>query len=93
VVYFCSGGFADRHTSNVVVDRGQRRKRKSFFAWEFGWTMDKKNPVWFWFNDTGLFVPLLICRDNFGAARIIWFSRRLLLFYLPFTLCFVIQTQ
>ena len=61
----------------------------SFFAWEFGWDHGQENPVWFWFKNTGLFVPLLV-------AAILWrgkdylVSRRLLLFYLPFTLCFVV---
>ena len=45
--------------------------------------------VWFWFKNTGLFIPLLI-------VALVWkrgdrlVSRRLLLFYLPFTLCFLI---
>jgi hypothetical protein len=61
----------------------------SFFAWEFGWDHGQENPVWFWFKNTGLFIPLLI-------AAILWrgkdylVPRRLLIFYLPFTLCFII---
>lgn len=64
----------------------------SFFAWEFGWDHHGENPVWFWFKNTGLFVPLLV-------TAILWRSkeylipRRLLLFYLPFTLCFVIPNM
>lgn len=48
--------------------------------------------VWFWLKNTGLFIPLLL-------AAILWrgkdylVSRRLLLFYLPFTLCFVIPNM
>jgi hypothetical protein len=69
--------------------RGSAVHAASFFAWEFGWDHGKENPVWFWFKNTGLFAPLLI-------AAILWrgrdylVSRRLLLFYLPFTLCFVV---
>lgn len=45
--------------------------------------------AWFWFKNTGLFIPLLI-------AALLWkredylVSRQLLLFFLPFTLCFVV---
>jgi hypothetical protein len=64
----------------------------SFFAWEFGWDHGKDNPVWFWFKNTGIFVPLLV-------VAILWRSkeylvpRRLLLFYLPFTLCFIVPNM
>jgi hypothetical protein len=72
--------------------RGSAVNASSFFAWEFGWDHHEDNPVWFWFKNTGLFVPLLI-------AAILWrgkdylISRRLLLFYLPFTLCFIIPNM
>lgn len=45
--------------------------------------------AWFWLKNTGLFIPLLI-------AALLWkredylVSRRLLFFFLPFTLCFII---
>ena len=45
--------------------------------------------AWFWFKNTGLFIPLLV-------AALLWkdedylISRKVLLFYLPFTLCFII---
>ena len=61
----------------------------SFVDWQFGWDHGKENVVWFWFKNTGLFFPLII-------AAILWrgkgylISRRILLFYLPFTLCFII---
>jgi len=89
VVYFCSGGFADRHTSNVVVDRGQRRKRKKLFCVGIRlgpWTRKSGLVL---VHDTGLFVPLLICAILWRGKDYL-VSRRLLLFYLPFTLCFVI---
>ena len=63
-----------------------------FFAWEFGWDHKQENPVWFWFKNTGLFVPLLV-------TAILWrgrdylVSRPLLLFYLPFTLCFIVPNM
>jgi hypothetical protein len=51
----------------------------------------KRTPyvAWFWLKNTGLFIPLLI-------AALLWkpkdylVPRKLLLFYLPFTLCFFI---
>ena len=69
--------------------RGSAVHATSFFTWEFGWDHGQENPAWFWFKNTGLFVPLLV-------AAILWrgkhylVSRRLLLFYLPFTLCFIV---
>lgn len=72
--------------------RGSAVNAASFFAWEFGWDHHDDNPVWFWFKNTGLFVPLLV-------AAILWrgkeylIPRRLLLFYLPFTLCFIIPNM
>ncbi len=61
----------------------------SFFAWEIGWDRGKENPLWFWFKNTGLFIPLLLIAILMrGKTYLI--SKRLLLFYLPFTLCFVV---
>lgn len=65
-----------------------------FFGWNFGWDKGKENFFFFWFKNTGLLIPLII-------AALLWqesrpdgqrhlVSRRLLLFYLPFTLCFII---
>jgi hypothetical protein len=61
----------------------------SFFAWELGWDHGQDNPIAFWFRNTGFFIPLIF------AAVLMRFDgylvpRRLLLFYLPFTLCFII---
>jgi hypothetical protein len=61
----------------------------TFFAWELGWDHGKDNPVWFWFKNTGFFIPLIL------VAVLVKFDgylvrKRLLFFYLPFTLCFII---
>jgi hypothetical protein len=60
-----------------------------FFEWQLGWDRGKENPVWFWLKNTGLFIPLtvvaLLWREK---QRLV--SRGLLLFFLPFTLCFII---
>ena len=64
-------------------------KAASFFSWEFGWDRNHENAVLFWFKNTGLFIPLILVATLWkGKARLV--SKRLLLFYLPFTLCFVI---
>ncbi len=70
-------------TIHSAVDAG------SFFAWEVGWDHGQENPIWFWFKNTGIFIPLIIAailskRDGYLVPK------RLLLFYLPFTLCFII---
>ncbi|HYH85588.1 MAG TPA: hypothetical protein VEX60_08895 [Pyrinomonadaceae bacterium] len=58
-----------------------------FFGWEFGWDHGTENVAWFWIKNTGVFIPLLV-------AALVWrgllVTRRLLFFYLPFTLCFVV---
>jgi hypothetical protein len=61
----------------------------SFFAWEVGWDHGKENPIWFWLKNTGLFIPLIFTAVLMkGDGYLV--RRRLLLFYLPFTLCFII---
>ena len=70
-------------TSHSAVDAG------SFFAWELGWDHGKDNPIWFWFKNTGIFIPLiLVAVLTRGDGYLV--RKRLLLFYLPFTLCFII---
>jgi hypothetical protein len=70
-------------TYNTAVDA------TTFFEWHFGWDRVNENPVWFWFKNTGLFIPLTVAAVLWpGKDRLV--SRRLLLFYLPFTLCFIV---
>jgi hypothetical protein len=62
---------------------------RSFFAWEVGWDRGTENPIWFWFKNTGLFIPaLLVAFLVRGKEYLV--NRRLLLFYLPFVLCFIV---
>jgi hypothetical protein len=62
---------------------------RAFISWYTGWDNEKGNFVWFWFKNTGLFIPLLL-----GA--LLWkqetylVPRSVLLFYLPFALCFIV---
>ncbi|HEY6660812.1 MAG TPA: hypothetical protein VI031_06710 [Pyrinomonadaceae bacterium] len=70
-------------TSHSAVDAG------TFFAWELGWDHGQENPIWFWFKNTGLFIPLIFTAILMkGDGYLV--GRRLLLFYLPFTLCFIV---
>jgi hypothetical protein len=64
-------------------------KASSFFALEVGWDHGKDHPVWFWFKNTGLFIPLILAA-LLARGKGYLINRRLLLFYLPFTLCFII---
>jgi hypothetical protein len=62
---------------------------RAFIAWQFGWDRSEENFFWFWFKNTGLFIPLLITallwkREDYLVPR------KLLFFYLPFTLCFMV---
>ena len=70
-------------TLNSAVDAS------TFFAWEVGWDHGKENPIWFWFKNTGLFIPLIFAALYMRAHEYL-IPKRLLLFYLPFTLCFII---
>jgi len=60
-----------------------------FLGWQVGWDRADHNPIWFWFVNTGFFIPLLL-------AAIFWrrsgyaVPRRVTLFYAPFSLCFII---
>jgi hypothetical protein len=61
----------------------------SFFAWEVGWDHGQENPILFWFMNTGFFIPLLLISVLMrGQGYLV--PKRLLLFYLPFTLCFIV---
>ncbi|HKU74538.1 MAG TPA: hypothetical protein VJR02_11500 [Pyrinomonadaceae bacterium] len=61
----------------------------SFFAWEVGWDHGQENPIWFWFINTGFFIPLILIAVLMrGDGYLV--PKRILLFYLPFTLCFIV---
>jgi hypothetical protein len=61
----------------------------TFFGWQFGWDRGQTNALMFWFKNTGLFIPLLVAALLWRGSRPL-VPRRLLLFYLPFTLCFLV---
>jgi hypothetical protein len=68
---------------------GSAVSTKQFIGWEFGWGHGNENVFWFWFKNTGFFIPLLITALLWKTDQYL-ISRKLLLFYLPFTLCFFI---
>ena len=70
-------------THNSAVDAAK------FFEWHFGWDRGKDNAIWFWFKNTGLFIPLLIASLFWRNTKPL-VSRPLMFFYLPFTLCFIV---
>lgn len=70
-------------TLNSAVDAS------SFFAWHVGWDHGDEHPIRFWFKNTGVFIPLLVAAVLMrGEGYLV--SKRQLMFYLPFTLCFII---
>lgn len=71
-------------THNSAVDAGK------FFDWEFGWDHGQENIAWFWFKNTGLFIPLTVAAILWRKKNKPLVSRRQLIFFLPFTLCFII---
>jgi hypothetical protein len=74
--------------------RGSSVRASDFFGWHLGWDHGEENVLRFWFKNTGLFIPLLaaalLWRERDGRATKPLVPLSLLLFYLPFTLCFII---
>lgn len=70
-------------THNSAVDAGK------FFEWQFGWDRGKEDAIWFWIKNSGLFIPLTLVALLWRGERPL-VSRKLLLFFLPFTLCFIV---
>jgi hypothetical protein len=62
---------------------------RSYIAWQPGWDQGPHNVVWFWFVNTGLFIPLLVVALLWqrGAFKL---PSRLLKFYAPFIFCFIV---
>jgi hypothetical protein len=62
---------------------------RSYLGWQPGWDHGTYNVVWFWFVNTGLFIPLLVLCLVLRSSRFALPSR-LLKFYAPFLFCFII---
>jgi hypothetical protein len=71
------------------VTHGSEMHSDRFVGWHLGWDKGETGFLWFWFKNTGLFVPLAI-------VAIAWWWReriapvKLILFLLPFLLCFIV---
>lgn len=69
--------------------QGSAMRAGNFFAWHWGLYLAGNNFFWFWIMNTGLSIPLLAMAMLWrGRTPIV--RRALLLFYLPFALCFVV---
>jgi hypothetical protein len=62
---------------------------RSYLGWQPGWDHGQHNVIWFWFVNTGLFIPLLIVSLAWrrGALKL---PNRVIWFYVPFIFCFLI---
>jgi hypothetical protein len=62
---------------------------RGYLGWQPGWDHGRHNVLWFWFVNTGVFIPLLVfCLVwRRGTLKL---SPRLLKFYAPFLLCFIV---
>ncbi|HEY2912225.1 MAG TPA: hypothetical protein VGK21_02600 [Candidatus Angelobacter sp.] len=62
---------------------------RSYLGWQPGWDHGTHNVIWFWFVNTGLFIPLLVVALAWrrGAFRL---PQRALKFYVPFIFCFLV---
>jgi hypothetical protein len=61
----------------------------SYLGWQPGWDHGAHNIAWFWFVNTGLFIPLLIFCLAWRRSGLA-LPPRLLKFYAPFLLCFIV---
>jgi uncharacterized SAM-binding protein YcdF (DUF218 family) len=62
---------------------------RSYLGWQPGWDHGTHNIAWFWFVNTGLFIPLLIVALAWRRGSLA-LPPRLLRFYFPFLLCFIV---
>jgi hypothetical protein len=73
---------------------GTSVRASDFFGWHFGWDHGEEHVLWFWFKNTGLLIPLtvaaLLWRERERGSTQPLVPRQVALFYLPFTLCFVV---
>jgi len=62
---------------------------RSYLGWQPGWDHGTHNIAWFWFVNTGLFIPILVVCLLWRRGEMA-LPRRLLKFYVPFIFCFLI---
>ncbi len=67
---------------------GRMDTAASFLGWQPGFDSGKENIFLFWFKNTGLLIPLIVAAIFWpGKKRVV--NNKLLVFYIPFTLCFI----
>jgi hypothetical protein len=69
------------------IVRGSPIRAERFFEWAPGWSLRPEPIAWFWFKNTGLFIPLLVIA-LLAPAR--WVGSGLRRFFLPFLLAFIV---
>ena len=69
------------------IVRGSPIRAERFFEWAPGWSQRPEPIAWFWFKNTGLFIPLLVIA-LLAPAR--WVGSGLRRFFLPFLLTFIV---
>jgi hypothetical protein len=62
----------------------------SFLALQVGWDHGEMNLCWFWFLNTGLFIPMLVAALFWRSRGERLVPREVARYYAPFTLCFLI---
>ena len=67
--------------------RGSQASLAAFFGLELGWDHGQNDPLWFWFTNTGAFIPVLVIAYAWQGRRPL--PRKLLLFSLPFLMWFL----
>jgi hypothetical protein len=73
-----------------LATHGSSVRSGTFIGWHLSWDRGEENVLWFWFKNTGLFIPLVVAALLWRDGDSYLVSRRLVRFYLPFMLCFII---
>lgn len=55
----------------IWITTGSATNLTEFIGWHFGWDKRENNFIWFWFKNTGLFIPLLIA----GIGLFVFYRR------------------
>jgi hypothetical protein len=82
---------------------GSASETAKFFEWHFGWDKRENSFLWFWFTNTGIFIPVLaaglwlVWKGAFGrdaaADATAASPREPLLFYVPFAFLFLLANS
>lgn len=73
----------------IFVTAGAQVHLDKFLGWEFGWERRGNNFLWYWFLNTGFFIPLLVIALT-RLRRKDEQTRDSLLFFIPFILWFIL---